>query len=89
MVDVVEQVRRAVADEQWARVRLLLHPYLHWELPDGTYLRGRLRVLALLHETGPPDPPAKVELRDGQVYRWVLDDRAHRGRRAAPGEIDA
>jgi hypothetical protein len=89
VVDVAEQVRRAVAGDQWARVRLLLHPYLRWELPDGTELRGRVRVLELLHATGPPDPPRTVELRDGQVYRWLQDDRAGGGRHAASPTIDA
>jgi hypothetical protein len=31
---------------------------------------GARTVLAVLQQTGPPDLPAAVELRDGQVYRW-------------------
>jgi len=55
---------------EWGELRTLLHPYLHFE--DGrTSLRGRSRVLAHLQETPRPKPPTSVEIRDGQVYRWV------------------
>jgi GntR family transcriptional regulator len=53
-----------------AAVRLLLHPSLHWTDQRGATVRGRRTVLAVLQQTGPPDLPAAVELRDGQVYRW-------------------
>jgi hypothetical protein len=69
--EVAGRVRAAIDGQDWDRVRLLLHPYLHWQLADGAILRGRVKVLALLQETGPPDPPGQVELRDGQVYRWT------------------
>jgi hypothetical protein len=26
--------------------------------------------MAMLEHAGPPSPPAAVELRDGQIYRW-------------------
>ncbi|MGY1694494.1 MULTISPECIES: hypothetical protein [unclassified Geodermatophilus] len=61
----------AVTDRDPGRLRPLLHPYLHWTGPDGAVTRGRTRVLALLAAAPDPDPPAAVELRDGQVYRWV------------------
>ena len=66
-----EAVRGAVARGDGDALRLLLHPYLHWTLEDGTVLRGRRNVLAMLEQAAPPDPPTDVELRDGQVYRWV------------------
>jgi hypothetical protein len=48
----------------------LLHPYLHFE--DGAVvLRGRHAVLAHLRSHPTPKPPAAVEVRDGQLYRWV------------------
>ncbi len=60
----------AMDSEQWDEVRALLHPYLHFT--DGrTVLRGRARVLAHLRDSPRPRPPASVEVRDGQVYRWV------------------
>ena len=66
----VQAVYAALADHDGARLRLLLHPYLHWTGADGVTVRGRTKVLALLNEGEPPEPPAAVELRDGQIYRW-------------------
>lgn len=55
---------------EWGELRPLLHPYLHFD--DGaTSLRGRTKVLAHLREVPTPRPPREVEVRDGQVYRWV------------------
>ena len=60
----------AVDSQQWAEARELLHPYLHFT--DGsTRLRGRTQVLAHLRAHPTPRPPTTVEIRDGQVYRWV------------------
>jgi hypothetical protein len=54
----------------WGGLRPLLHPYLHWT--DGAVsMRGRSRVLAHLQNRPTPRPPREVEVRDGQVYRWV------------------
>jgi hypothetical protein len=67
----VEAVYAALADPDRAGLRLLLHPYLHWTGVDGVTVRGRTKVLALLAGQGaPPEPPAAVEMRDGQIYRW-------------------
>ncbi len=55
---------------EWAELRPLLHPYLHWS-DGGTELRGRKQVLAHLATHPTPRPPHSVEVRDGQVYRWV------------------
>ena len=62
--------RRAAMDAgEWGELRPLLHPYLHFS--DGAVsLRGRSNVLAQLREH-PAKPPTEVEVRDGQVYRWV------------------
>jgi hypothetical protein len=71
--DVVTRVQAALAAGDWAAVRPLLHPYLHWTAADGSVLRGRTRVLAMLQASpGAPPPPRSVELRDGQVYRWQV-----------------
>jgi Domain of unknown function (DUF4440) len=66
-----EAVRDAIAHGDGEALRLLLHPYLRWTREDGTVLRGRRNVLAMLEGHDHPDPPSDVELRDGQVYRWV------------------
>jgi hypothetical protein len=66
-----EALRDAAGRGDADALRLLLHPYLHWTCEDGRVLRGRRNVLAMLEQAGPPSPPSDVELRDGQVYRWV------------------
>ncbi|MDQ6917725.1 MAG: nuclear transport factor 2 family protein [Candidatus Dormibacteraeota bacterium] len=68
---VIEQVLHAIDGADWARLRFLLHPYLHWSTTDGTRIRGRTNVLARLREFPPTGPPRIHELRDGQIYRWV------------------
>jgi hypothetical protein len=69
--EVAEQAFQSILSEDWDTVRLLLHPYLHWTGPDDVTIWGRTQVLAMLTERpNPPGPPASVELRDSQVYRW-------------------
>jgi hypothetical protein len=58
-----------VEKRQWHDVRPLLHPSLHFRDGDVS-LRGRTRVLEHLLGHPTPRPPAVVEVRDGQVYRW-------------------
>jgi hypothetical protein len=55
---------------EWGELRPLLHPYLHFD--DGrTSVRGRAMLLRHLQDSPTPKPPRSVEIRDGQVYRWV------------------
>ena len=62
----------ALVDHDWSALRRLLHPYLHWTGPDGVTIRGRTKVLAMLaDQREPAGPPVAVELRDGQIYRWL------------------
>jgi hypothetical protein len=70
----IAAVRAAVAAGDPASARLSLHPYLHWTFPDGTTLRGRIHVLAALSALAEVPEPASVELRDGQLYRWVSEE---------------
>lgn len=60
----------AIDAEEWDDVRRLLHPRLHFTDRDVT-LRGRSSVLEHLRNHPTPKPPAAVEVRDGQLYRWV------------------
>lgn len=54
----------------WEALRPLLHPYLHFS--DGPVaVRGRTQLLDHLRCHPTPRPPTSVEIRDGQVYRWV------------------
>jgi hypothetical protein len=48
----------------------LLHPDLHWQDRD-LHLRGRSSVLAHLADRPRPRPPVEVEVRDGQIHRWL------------------
>lgn len=58
----------------WSALTALLHPYLHWHDRE-VVLRGRRRVLAHLRARPTPRPPREVEVRDGQVYRWLRSSR--------------
>lgn len=56
--------------QEWGELRLLLHPYVRYD--DGkVQVRGRSQLLAHLHDVPTPKPPTEVEVRDGQLYRWV------------------
>ncbi len=60
----------AMEAREWGELRGLLHPYVR--LTDrGVALSGRNNVLAHLREHPTPRPPRSVEVRDGQVYRWL------------------
>jgi hypothetical protein len=66
---IVRQVLAAAERHDQMALKALLHPYLHWSEPR-IELRGRVKVLARLAAAPAPKPPASVELRDGQIYRW-------------------
>ena len=68
--DVLDRAYEALIHQDWATLRLLLHPFLHFTGPDGVQTRGRTKVLAILTSQAEPDRPTSVELRDGQIYRW-------------------
>jgi hypothetical protein len=59
---------------EWAEVRPLLHPYLHFR-DTSTELRGRTQALRHLAAHPTPKPPTEVEVRDGQLYRWIRTTR--------------
>ena len=60
----------AVDAGEWEQLPGLLHPSLHFT--DGAVeLRGRARVLEHLRSHPTSKPPTAVEIRDGQVHRWV------------------
>lgn len=66
----VAQVWGLVERQQWHDVRPLLHPHLRFVDRDLT-LRGRHQVLDHLRNHPTPRPPREVEVREGQVYRWL------------------
>ena len=70
VAEVTATAREAMLARDWDRLRLMLHPYLHWTAADGARLRGRTKVMAWLEHAAPPAQPIAVELRDGQIYRW-------------------
>ncbi len=57
-------------EDQYADAGPLLHPHVHWHDRD-VKLRGRVQALAHLRDHPRPRPPREVEVRDGQVYRWI------------------
>jgi hypothetical protein len=59
----------AIDAGEWGELRPLLHPDVGW-LDGEVALRGRSNVLTHLQQVPTPKPPATVEIRDGQVYRW-------------------
>lgn len=64
------QAWNAMDSGEWSDLTTYLHPYLHFT--DGDLaLRGRKNVLAHLRDHPTPKPPTTVEVRDGQVYRWL------------------
>jgi hypothetical protein len=71
----VDEVSRAahaaMVARNWAALRPLLHPYLHWTDAAGRTIRGRTNVLEMLENSDPPNEPDSIELRDGQIYRWL------------------
>lgn len=62
----------ALARDDRALLRRLLHPYLHWT-EGGRTVRGRTKVLDHLAAHPSAGPPVSYELRDGQVHRWNGD----------------
>jgi hypothetical protein len=58
-----------IEKQRWSDVAPLLHPYVQFD-DRGVALRGRTRVMEHLTGHPTPKPPAEVEVRAGQVYRW-------------------
>jgi hypothetical protein len=69
MDPIIRDVLSAVARQDQPALKVLLHPYVHWDEPRIS-IRGRVKVLARLAAAPAPGPPASYELRDGQIYRW-------------------
>ena len=59
-----------VEQQEWGELRPLLHPYVRYD-DRGTAVRGRSQLLAHLRDVPTPRPPVDVEIRDGQLYRWI------------------
>jgi hypothetical protein len=67
----IDDAVAAIEAKDWARLRLLLHPYVHWSDAAGE-VRGRTNALTHLAKGHAVDaPPARYEIRDGQIYRWT------------------
>ena len=62
---------RSDREQRLDALRPLLHPYRLWRRVDGTTIRGRTKVLAMLAESRDgPERRASVELRNQRIYRW-------------------
>jgi len=68
--DIGQPAHAAILAGDWAVVRPLLHPYLHWTDSNGGTVRGRSKVLAMLEQAAQAPAQARsIELRDGQICR--------------------
>ena len=65
------EVWNLVDQQEWGELRPLLHPYVRYDDRQGTAVRGRSQLLAHLRDVPTPRPPVEVEVRDGQLYRWI------------------
>jgi hypothetical protein len=64
----------AMDRQEWGELRPLLHPDVRFA--DGPVgVRGRSQLLVHLQGRPTPRPPTDVEVRDGQVHRWVRSVR--------------
>jgi hypothetical protein len=70
MDPVIREALLAIERRDWIAVKAVLHPYLHWTDRNGRIVRGRNNVLGSLADAPPSEPPARHEMRDGQIYRW-------------------
>ena len=70
-MDPVDEVVATLQHRDCERLKVLLHPYLHWT-EDGVTTRGRTKVLARLADAPSSGRPVSYELRDGQIYRWTV-----------------
>jgi hypothetical protein len=60
----------AIEAGEWNKVHARLHPEVDWR--DGQVgIAGRADVVAHLRRHPTPRPPTTIEVRDGQVRRWV------------------
>ena len=71
MERLIEEVLQAIGYRDWESLRLLLHPYVQWK-DSGTSIRGRTKVMAHLRDLPIVRLPSSWEVRDGQIYRWVV-----------------
>ena len=70
-VPAVSNVLDAIERRDWARLRRLLAPAVHWTTAAEEDLRGQDEVIDRLSHDPPPAPPAYHEQRDGQIVRWI------------------
>jgi hypothetical protein len=70
-VPAVGDVLSTIERRDWARLRRLLDPEVHWTTAVEEHLHGPDAVIARLAADPPPAPPAYHELRDGLVVRWI------------------
>ncbi|MEU0486132.1 MBL fold metallo-hydrolase [Streptosporangium sp. NPDC006013] len=70
------RISRACRDRKrdWAALRPLLHPYLHWVQANGQVARGRIKVIGMLQAIGYVAPGVRRVARPpglGSV-RWIM-----------------
>lgn len=70
-VRAVGNVLTAIERRDWARLKRLLDPAIHWTTAAEEHLHGCAAVIDRLSQDPPPARPAFHELKDGRVVRWI------------------
>jgi len=70
-VPAVGNVLATIERRDWARLRRILHPDVHWTTAVEEHLHGPDAVITCLEHDPPPAPPAYHELHDGRMIRWI------------------
>lgn len=70
-VPAVSNVLDTIERRNWTRLRMLLHPEIHWTTAVEEDLHGPEDVVSRLMGDPPPAPPSYHEVRDGLMYRWI------------------
>jgi hypothetical protein len=70
-VPAVWDVLAMIERRDWARLRRLLDPEVHWTTAVEEQLHGPSAVIACLSGDPPPGPPAYHEARHGRIVRWI------------------
>jgi hypothetical protein len=57
--ELTRAAHEAMLARDWEGLRLILHPYLHWTAADGSWLRGRTKVIERLQNAEPLVEPGR------------------------------
>jgi hypothetical protein len=70
-VPAVWNVLATIERRDWARLRRLRDPEVHWTTAVEEQLHGLSAIIACLSGDPPTRSPAYHESRDGRIVRWI------------------